>query len=79
MDGKTLAELRVGERGVLGRGPGGSGQSVALRRRLFELGFLPGTDVQVLRGGDPMVVRLRGFSVTIPRSHAARLPVERSS
>ncbi len=48
-------------------------------RRLLEMGLLPGTTVQVRRIaplGDPIELRLRGFSLSIRRSEAERIEVE---
>lgn len=50
-----------------------------LRRRLLELGFLPGTSVTV-RGrapfGDPMLFFLRGYELTLRASDAKEILVE---
>ncbi|HJK89768.1 MAG TPA: FeoA domain-containing protein [Polyangiaceae bacterium LLY-WYZ-15_(1-7)] len=70
-----LSELAVGERGVV--------RAVRcprpVRRRLLELGLLPGTPVQVLRRaplGDPIELRLRGYSLSIRSSEASAIEVE---
>ena len=50
-----------------------------VRRRLLEMGLLPGTTVRVVRRapmGDPMEVRLRGYSLSLRRSEAGRVQVE---
>lgn len=69
-DRPTLAELPVGAGGTVRevRGP----RPVA--RRLMEMGVLPGTPVTVVRIaplGDPIVLRLRGYSLSIRRQEAA--------
>lgn len=49
-----------------------------LRRRLLELGLLPGTRLKVVRRapfGDAIEVRLRGYSLSIRRSEAAGVTV----
>ena len=66
----TLAELPVGARGTVAeiRCPR------AVARRLMEMGVLPGTKVSVVRIaplGDPIVLRLRGYSLSIRRREAA--------
>ncbi len=57
----------------------GSKGDFRLRRRLLELGFLPGTDVTV-RGrapfGDPMLFFLRGYELTLRASDAKEILVE---
>jgi ferrous iron transport protein A len=67
---KALSELREGEQGVL--------ESIdlpeRLRRRLMELGFLPGTAVTAARsapGGDPRVFRVDGSEVALRLETAA--------
>jgi ferrous iron transport protein A len=48
-------------------------------RRLLDLGFVPGTLVQVVRRaplGDPVEYELRGYRVCLRRSEALRIGVE---
>jgi ferrous iron transport protein A len=48
-------------------------------RRLLDLGFVPGTEVRVLRRaplGDPVEYELRGYRVCLRRSEALRIGVE---
>ena len=48
------------------------------RRRLLELGFLPGTEVQVLGAapmGDPLLLEVRGCSFSIRRAEAEAISV----
>ena len=69
---KTLADLPVGESGVLATGGGDS----ALRQHLLDMGLIPGTRVTVFKiapMGDPIELHLRGYSLTIRRDDAARL------
>ncbi len=75
---RSLADLRVGERGVV-RGVGGQ---AGLRRRLLELGVLPGTPLEIVRVaplGDPIEVRLRGYSLSIRRDDARIVAVAASA
>jgi Fe2+ transport system protein FeoA len=68
-DDASLAGLPVGQRARV-RSLAGQG---ALRRRLMEMGVLPGTEVEVLRVaplGDPLEVRVRGYSLSIRRDDA---------
>lgn len=55
------------------------GADPALRRRLCDLGFAPGTEVDVVRRapmGDPVVYRLRGFELCLRRAQAGAIRVE---
>ena len=50
-----------------------------LRRRLMEMGVLPGTVVRVVRVaplGDPLVVRLRGYELSLRHDDARAVAVE---
>lgn len=66
-----LAELRAGQRGrVLGLSPACRG---AERRRLLDLGFVPGTEIEVdlvSPMGDPTAYRVRGAVVALRREQA---------
>lgn len=47
-------------------------------RRLLDLGFVPGTEVKVVRRaplGDPVEYELRGYRVCLRRSEALRIEV----
>ena len=70
-----LSELRYGQsakiRDIMGQD--------ALYIRLIDLGFLP--PARVIKtfsapGGDPMVVRLRGYTLSLRREEADRVEVE---
>lgn len=70
----TLGEARSGERHVV-VSVGGSG---ALRRRLLEFGFVPGTEVRVIRRapfGGPVEVALRGYLLTLRRDAAGTVAI----
>jgi ferrous iron transport protein A len=65
--------------------PGQSGVIVAVAsdtgigRRLLDLGFVPGTEVRVLRRaplGDPVIFALRGMQICLRRGEAARVTVQ---
>jgi ferrous iron transport protein A len=70
-----LTELPLGAVASV-RGIGGEG---AFRRRLMELGIVPGTRVEV-RGiaplGDPLELLVRGSSLSIRRAEALSVVVE---
>ena len=70
-----LSELRYGQTGQI-RDISGTD---ALSIRLMDLGFLP--PAQVVRifsapGGDPIVVRLRGYTLSLRREEAERVEVQ---
>lgn len=73
----TLKELQVGDRArVTGYlQPGG-----AYRRKLLSMGLTPGAELSVTRVapmGDPVEIRVRGFSLSVRRDEAAALSVEK--
>jgi Fe2+ transport system protein FeoA len=54
----------------------------ALQQRLLEMGVLPGTEVTVVRFaplGDPIEVKVLGYSLSLRRSEAALVQVEVAS
>ena len=71
---KTLAELAVGLTSqVIAVGGGGS-----FRRRLLELGLVPGAAITRLGQaplGDPLTYRIRGATVCLRRADAAAISV----
>ena len=71
----TLSVLPVGQRAVL-RTVGGER---AYRRRLLELGFVPGTELRLVRRvgvGDVLEVELRHSRISLRISEAAAVQVE---
>ena len=77
----TLDQLKPGERARVKecRLDRALGQS-ALHQRLCEMGFVPGADVRVVRlapFGDPMEVELYGYHLSLRKSEAALVEVER--
>ncbi len=70
----TLADVAIGTPADI-RAVGGER---AFRRRLMELGLLPGTGVEVLRVaplGDPIQLRVRGGCLSIRRADAQAIVV----
>lgn len=52
----------------------------AYRKRLLAMGLTPGTEFSVTRFapmGDPVEIKLRGFSLTLRKDEAAVLQIER--
>ncbi len=71
----TLADLRSGQSATLRR----VGGERAWRRRLLELGFVPGTDLVLVRRvgvGDLLEVELRHSRISLRISEARALEVE---
>lgn len=71
----TLDKLPVGSTGII-RAVGGEG---VLRLRLLDMGLIPHTKVSVTKiapMGDPMELRLRGYTLTIRMEDAAGVEVE---
>jgi ferrous iron transport protein A len=49
-----------------------------MSRRLMEMGLLPGTRVRMVRVaplGDPLELRVRGYSLSLRRAEAAKITV----
>ena len=73
---RTLAALALGETGVVDRiAPACQGPA---RRRLLDLGVVPGTPVRAtLRGagGDPTAYLIRGATIALRREQAARVEI----
>lgn len=70
-----LVDVAVGERAVVVA----VDCARAVRRRLLELGLLPGTEVAIVRRaplGDPIELRLRGYSLSIRRDEASQVTVK---
>ena len=74
----TLDELLIGESARIA---GFDGASPSYRRRLLSLGLTPGVVVRVARVaplGDPMEIRVRGFAMSLRKTEAAALLVEKA-
>ena len=66
---RTLFDLRPGQGGCI---YGIDGDS-SLKRRLIDMGIIPGTNITVSRIaplGDPIEVRLRGYSLSLRKADA---------
>jgi Fe2+ transport system protein FeoA len=72
-----LGELTVGERGrVIGYQRGDR----SYREKLLSMGLTPGTEFSVVRLaplGDPVEINVRGYAVSLRKSEAQLLRVER--
>ena len=73
----TLGELQIGDRAkVTGFAEAGAGY----RRKLLSMGLTPGVEIGISRVapmGDPIEIRVRGFSLSLRRAEAAALNVEK--
>lgn len=71
----SLAEIRRGRSAIVREVAGPR----AFRRRLLEMGLVPGTPVRVVTVaplGDPLRIEVRGGEWSIRRSEAAQIAVE---
>jgi len=72
--GKTVADLKVGESGVIQGFVTGT-----LTLKLLEMGFLPGSRVKLnfkAPLGDPISVRVSGYNVSIRLDEAAMISIQ---
>ena len=75
MSEKTLAALRPGQSGVVA----GITAQGAVKRHFLDMGITKGVRVTVERiapFGDPIAVRLRGYSLSLRREEAAKSELE---
>jgi len=74
---QSLKDLAVGDTGrVVGFDKGGK----AYRKKLLSMGLTPGVEISVTRYapmGDPVEIRVRGFSLSLRKAEAKALLVER--
>lgn len=71
----TLAELKPGQSGSILK----ISASGALKRRLMDMGVVPGTDVRVEKVaplGDPIEVRIKSYSLSLRSEEARQIEVE---
>ena len=71
-----LASIKVGAAAAVARIDG----TDDIAMRLMEMGLTPGVAVQVIGAaplGDPIEVEVRGYRLSLRRSEAARVKVER--
>lgn len=73
-----LSELQPGDRAIIAALP----KDENLAGRLREMGLLPGTEITFIRRaplGDPLEIRLRGYSLSLRRTDAATILLSRLS
>ena len=72
----TLSDLQPAQRGRICEVKGAG----ALRRRLLDMGVVPGAEIEVVRIaplGDPVEYRVRGYRLLLRRTEAALVMVEK--
>ncbi|MCZ7606193.1 MAG: ferrous iron transport protein A [Planctomycetota bacterium] len=77
MSSQTLDKLPAGASGTVLD----VGGEPALQQRLLEMGVLPGIEVKVVRFaplGDPMEIKVMGYSLSLRKAEAAHVTVERA-
>ncbi|MCS6843029.1 MAG: ferrous iron transport protein A [Caldilineales bacterium] len=70
-----LSQLQPGQRARVCEVKG----STALRRRLLDMGLVPGAEIEVVRVaplGDPVEYMVKGYRLSLRRSEAAKVTVE---
>ncbi|MBN1433700.1 DtxR family transcriptional regulator [Candidatus Fermentibacterales bacterium] len=75
-EGPTLASLQPGEKARVVH----IHARCSIRQRLVDMGILPGVEVEMVRKaplGDPVEVRLKGFSLSLRLNEALAIEVER--
>lgn len=72
---RTLADLKVGESGVVNA----VGGEDALHRHLLDMGITPGVRITLQKTapmGDPVELRLRGYALTLRLADAAKITLK---
>lgn len=72
---RTLADLKVGQSGVVNV----VGGEDALHRHLLDMGITPGVKITLQKTapmGDPVELRLRGYSLTLRLEDAAKITLK---
>lgn len=72
---QTLDKIKIGAKARIVEVSGDG----ALEQRLLEMGLMPGTEVHVVRQaplGDPIEVKVMGYSLSLRRAEARHINVE---
>lgn len=75
-DGPTLDSLQPGDKARVVH----IHAACAVRQRLVDMGILPGVEIELVRRaplGDPVEIRLKGFSLSLRRSEAMAVEIEK--
>ncbi len=73
-----LANLEVGEKAFVTNVLG----ETLVAKRLMEMGVVPGVSVRVVKSapfGDPIEIRVRGYSLALRKSEAEKIEVQISN
>ena len=76
MKEKTLNDIKIGSCGKVTR----LGSIGALKRKLIDMGITPGVSIKVKKVaplGDPIEINLRGYELSLRRSEALNIFVEK--
>lgn len=76
MKNKTLNDIKVGSSATVIQ----IGDMGALKRRLIDMGITPGVKIKIKKVaplGDPIEINLRGYSLSIRRSEALNIVVQK--
>lgn len=68
----TLKDLKPGQTGIVKS----VSEKGAFRRRLFDMGITPGTEITLLKIaplGDPLEIQLRGYHLSIRKEQAQKI------
>jgi ferrous iron transport protein A len=71
-----LKEMKLHQKGVITK-VNGQGEQL---RRLFEMGFLPGTEFEVMYRaplGSPIAIKIRGYEIVLSNKDADALEVKK--
>jgi len=71
----SICSLNYGEKGIITSIEGDSN----LVKRLFALGCIEGTEVQLKRAaplGDPIIINFRGFDLAIRKKDAEKIKIQ---
>ena len=71
----TLGDLKTGQSGIILK----ISVSGALKRRLMDMGVVPGTDVRVDKVaplGDPIEIRIKSYALSLRLGEARQIEVE---
>ncbi|RJX33018.1 MAG: ferrous iron transport protein A [Oxalobacter sp.] len=73
----SIEQLKIGDRAKI---KNFAETNSAYRRKLLTMGLTPGVEFQITRVapmGDPVEIRVRGFSLTLRKEEAAAMHVEK--
>ena len=75
MSPTTLDQLSPGQQARVARVTG----TGALRRRLMDMGLVPGVEIELLRAapmGDPLEYKVRGYHLSLRKAEAQQIEVK---